>query len=86
MAWRKEVPRETGDFFYTGPTPDGTRVVAIVQVFDNPNGSREACLFLPPNWRGLGKPAILHHGKIEQWVGEWDGPEYGLCCVTSEHD
>jgi len=82
--WRINPPKEDGDFFYTGLTPDGTSVLAIVQIFTNPNSNfREACLFIPPGWRGnVTQNATLHCAKLEMWKGKWSGPEHGLCCIT----
>ena len=81
--WHDDAPKDEGDFFYSGKTPEGREILAVVQVFVTADGVKQAGVFLPPNWRGLGGEAILHFGKIEEWKGQWSGPEHGLCCVSN---
>lgn len=83
--WQDNPPKENGDFFYNGPLPDGGNVITIVQVFTHPeNNKRMACTLIPPGWRGDKdrKRPVLHAADLEDWRGQWSGPEYGLCCVV----
>ena len=84
--WRNEPPEEDGDFFYTGPLPDGNDVVLIVQTFTHPlTHERMALTVIPPGWRGdetITQPK-LHFGTLDQWRGKWSGPEFGLCCASN---
>ena len=85
--WRNEPPKEDGDFFYSGPLPRGENILAIVQVFTYPvSKDRMACVFIPPGWRGdmSRREPVVHFGKLDEWKGEWAGPEYGLCAVNSK--
>lgn len=86
--WNEQPPKNDGDFFYFGNTPDGEEIVAIVQVVTNiENGDRLACLFIPSYWHGdvnRTRPTI-HSAKLNEWGGQWSGPEYGLCCATQTY-
>ncbi len=85
--WHNDAPAENGDFFYCGTLPDGgKRVVAIVQIATNPETKmRMASLMIPPGWRGdeSRRVPVVHFGALDQWKGQWAGPEYGLCCATA---
>ncbi len=81
--WKDEPPENDGDFFYTGETPDGEDVVAIVQITTTKQG-RMGWLFIPANWRkdkGRENP-VLKAAELSAWKGQWAGPEYGLCCAV----
>ena len=78
------TPKNDGDFFYTGNTPAGESIVGIVQIITDPKGQRWAVVYIPPYWRGdmeRSRPTC-HFDKLENWTGEWSGPEFGLCCTT----
>ena len=82
--WNTQPPENDGDFFYSGDTPNGEEIVAIVQVLTNlENGERWACLFIPPYWRKdeTRKQGTMHWAKVEDWKGVWSGAERGLCCA-----
>lgn len=85
FPWQDNPPNENGDFFYYGPLPDGSEnVLAIVQIVTHPETDRRtACLLIPPGWRGdaARRQPVIHFGTLDQWKGQWAGPEYGLCCV-----
>jgi len=85
FPWQKEPPKNDGDYFYSGPTPDGKEIVVIVQIVTDPKGQRFACCLIPPFWRGdtTRINSTVHFGEIEKWKGEWSGPELGLCCATA---
>jgi len=84
--WHDEPPKENGDFFYNGPTPDNSeQVLAIVQITTHPDtAKRIASLMLPPGWRGnkARRMSTVHFGTVDEWKGQWSGPEYGLCCMV----
>lgn len=81
--WRADAPINDGDYYYTGPTPSGKPVVAIVGIVTI-DGKRHAYLYVPPKWRGDEEErGTLHHGLVAEWTGQWAGPEDGLCCVTA---
>lgn len=83
--WRAQPPAQDGDFFYSGPVPDGGKLTAVVQIFTTDTGNRMACIFIPPYWRGdrSRKNPTVHLAPLAQWTGEWSGPEFGLCCVSA---
>jgi len=78
------TPKNDGDFFYTGNTPAGESIVGIVQIITDPKGQRWAVVYIPPYWRGDMERNIptCHFDKLENWTGEWSGPEFGLCCTA----
>lgn len=84
--WRNDPPKENGDFFYYGDLPDGGGpIVAIVQIATNPETEkRTASLLIPSGWRGdqSRRRPTVHFGTLDQWKGQWAGPEYGLCCAV----
>ena len=82
--WHDDPPKNNGDFFYSGNTPGGEDVLAIVQITLNPNDmQRWACLFIPPGWRGNmeRKDQAFYVALLEEWKGQWSGPEHGLTMV-----
>jgi len=84
--WQAEVPKNDGDFYYSGPTPEGKEVVAIVGIVTI-EGERQAYVYLPPNWRGdEAERGTLHYGLVADWKGEWSGPDHGLCCCVRENE
>lgn len=84
-AWRDYAPGEDGDFYYYGKLPTGDQFVGIVQITTLPQTKqRWCCVLIPPGWRGdvdIKKPNIVH-GSIDEWTGQWAGPEFGLSCAT----
>jgi hypothetical protein len=83
--WRNEPPEQEGEFFYSGKTPDGKEtIVAIVHVVMNEElHALTAFLLIPPYWRGDKNRACakLHFGTLDEWEGQWAGPEFGLCSI-----
>lgn len=84
-GWNDQPPKEDGDFFYNGKTPEGDEIVAIVQITTDPKGERWCSVFLPPFWRGDREriTAKVIFGELEKWRGQFSGPEHGLCCATA---
>lgn len=86
FKWSDIPPKNDGDFYYSGMTPDNTEnIVAIVHVLTGPGGERYACLFIPKWWRGdiARETPAFYSGLLEEWKGMWSGPEFGLCCVVA---
>ncbi len=82
--WQKTAPKLDGDFFYNGPTPSGEEIVGIVGIVTR-RGARVAYIFIPPGWRGdQEEQGTLHSAAVEEWKGEWAGPQGGLCSVEVE--
>jgi len=83
--WQEQSPEHDGDFFYSGKTPSGEEILAIVQITTDPKGVRWCSIFFPAFWRGqLGRTyPEIHFGELYKWKGKWAGPQFGLCCVTS---
>ena len=92
FEWKDKAPENDGDFFYWGPTPDGTiklqldaqkeNIFAIVTITTLPqNDERYACLLIPPGWNGdkTRTMSVIHGDKLNKWTGQWAGPEFGLC-------
>jgi hypothetical protein len=83
--WRNEPPTREGEFFYNGKTPDrSVDIAAIVHVVMNEElHALTAFLLIPPYWRGDKNRACakLHFGTLDEWEGQWAGPEFGLCSI-----
>jgi hypothetical protein len=87
LRWLPDPPKNDGDFYFSGITPSGMDVVAIVQIFSHPtNGRRGAVMFIPPGWRGDNARVMAEviQGSLEEWRGQWAGPEFGLNCVVNQ--
>jgi len=81
--WSDEFPKRDGDFYYSGKLPNGREFVGIIQTGTSPDiGERFACVLIPPGWRGnKEQKAEVVFGKVEEWTGQFAGPEHGLNCV-----
>jgi len=86
FCWRSDPPTQDGDFYYSGPLPgSGEEYVGIVSISMHPlNRERYVAAFFPPGWRGDTNrisPEVVF-GKLEEWKGQWAGPELGLSTVV----